>query len=79
MKRRPVLDVLIESKKALNVDELFELSGFQGEITPEKVEEFYQELKDVTAIKGVKVTPVKVGNVKQGDLFEYKEVKPNEA
>ncbi|EON89900.1 restriction endonuclease subunit S [Plesiomonas shigelloides] len=79
MKRRPVLDVLIESKKALNVDELFELSGFQGEITPEKVEEFYQELKDVTAIKGVKVTPVKVGNVKQCDLFEYKEVKPNEA
>ncbi|WP_318466901.1 restriction endonuclease subunit S [Photobacterium leiognathi] len=79
MKRRPILDVLMESKKALNVDELFELSGFQGEVTPEVVEEFYQELKDVTATKGVNVTPVKVGNVKQGDLFEYKEIKPNEA
>ncbi|MGR2870763.1 hypothetical protein [Vibrio vulnificus] len=79
MKRRPILDVLMESKKALNVDELFELSGFQGEVTPEVVEEFYQELKDVTATKGVNVTPVKVGNIKQGDLFEYKEIKPNEA
>ncbi|GEM74659.1 restriction endonuclease subunit S [Vibrio sagamiensis] len=79
MKRRPIIDVLMESKKPLNVDELFELSGFQGEVTPEVVEEFYQELKDVTATKGVNVTPVKVGNVKQGDLFEYKEVKPNEA
>lgn len=79
MKRRPILDVLMESKKVLNVDELFELSGFQGEVTPETVEEFYQELKDVTATKGVNVTPVKVGNVKQGDLFEYKEIKPNEA
>ncbi|HFQ5005580.1 hypothetical protein CRN36_07255 [Vibrio vulnificus] len=79
MKRRPILDVLMESKKALNVDELFELSGFQGEVTPEVVEEFYQELKDVTATKGVNVTPVKVDDVKQGDLFEYKEIKPNEA
>ncbi|CAH7472015.1 Methylase_S domain-containing protein [Vibrio chagasii] len=79
MKRRPILDVLMETKKALNVDELFELSGFQGEVTPEVVEEFYQELKDVTATKGVNVTPVKVGNVKQSDLFEYKEIKPNEA
>ncbi|HHG3340936.1 TPA: restriction endonuclease subunit S [Vibrio parahaemolyticus] len=79
MKRRPIIDVLKESKKALSVDELFELSGFQTEVTPQKVEEFYQELKDVTAKKGVNVTPLKVGNVKQGDLFEYKEVKPNEA
>lgn len=79
MKRRPILDVLMESNKALNVDELFELSGFQSEVTPETVEEFYQELKDVSAIKGVKITPVKVNDVKQGDLFEYKEVKPNEA
>jgi type I restriction enzyme S subunit len=79
MKRRPILDVLIESKKALNVDELFELSGFQGEVTPEKVEEFYQELKSIIDTKGVEVTPVKVADVKQGDLFEYKEVKPNEA
>ncbi|EGQ9883684.1 restriction endonuclease subunit S [Vibrio vulnificus] len=79
MKRRPILDVLMESKKALNVDELFELSGFQGEVTPEVVEEFYQELKDVTATKGVNVTSVKVDDVKQGDLFEYKEIKPNEA
>ncbi|MEZ9648961.1 restriction endonuclease subunit S [Vibrio lentus] len=79
MKRRPIIDVLMESKKPLNVDELFELSGFLGDVTPETVEEFYQELKDVTATKGVNVTPVKVGNVKQGDLFEYKEIKPNEA
>ncbi|MFA0448540.1 restriction endonuclease subunit S [Vibrio breoganii] len=79
MKRRPILDVLMESKKALNVDELFELSGFQGEVTPEVVEEFYQELKDVSVTKGVNVTPVKVDDVKQGDLFEYKEIKPNEA
>lgn len=79
MKRRPILDVLMESNKALNVDELFELSGFQGEVTPETVEEFYQELKDVTATKGVNVTPVKVDDVKQGDLFEYKEVNKNEA
>ncbi|MGV2842978.1 restriction endonuclease subunit S [Aeromonas hydrophila] len=79
MKRRPILDVLMESKKALNVDELFDLAGYQSEITPETVEEFYQELKVLTAITGVKVTPVKVGDVKQGDLFEYKEVKPNEA
>lgn len=79
MKRRPILDVLMESKKALNVDELFELSGFQGEVTPEVVEEFYQELKDVTATKGVNVTSVKVDDVKQGDLFEYEEIKPDEA
>ncbi|TKE93731.1 hypothetical protein FCV53_04205 [Vibrio sp. F12] len=79
MKRRPILDVLIESKKALNVDELFELSGFQSEVTPETIEAFYQELKDVTATKGVKVTPVKVDGIKQGDVFEYKEVKENEA
>ncbi|PMM08722.1 hypothetical protein BCT62_15115 [Vibrio splendidus] len=79
MKRRPILDVLMESNKALNVDELFELSGFQGEVTPETVEEFYQELKDVTAAKGVNVTPVKVDDIKQGDVFEYKEVKENEA
>ncbi|MBP0603411.1 restriction endonuclease subunit S [Aeromonas sanarellii] len=73
MKRRPILDVLMESKKALNVDELFDLAGYQSEITPETVEEFYQELKDLTAITGVKVTPIKVDDVKQGDLFEYKE------
>ncbi|MFH0282381.1 hypothetical protein ACGRTU_16370 [Vibrio alginolyticus] len=79
MKRRPIIDVLMESKKPLNVDELFELSGFHGEVTPETVEEFYQELKDVTSTKGVNVTSVKVDNVKQGDLFEYKEIKPNEA
>ncbi|PTP66075.1 restriction endonuclease subunit S [Vibrio splendidus] len=79
MKRRPILDVLIESKKALNVDDLFELSGFQSEVTPETIEAFYQELKDVTATKGVKVTPVKVDGIKQGDVFEYKEVKENEA
>ncbi|ENM5750959.1 restriction endonuclease subunit S [Vibrio mimicus] len=79
MTRRPILDVLMESKKALNVDELFELSGFQSEVTPETVEEFYQELKEVSAIKGVKITPVKVDDVKQGDLFEYKEVNKNEA
>lgn len=79
MKRRPILDVLMESNKALNVDELFELSGFQSEVTPETVEEFYQELKDVTAAKGVNVTPVKVDDIKQGDVFEYKEVKENEA
>ncbi|HAS6273991.1 TPA: restriction endonuclease subunit S [Vibrio vulnificus] len=79
MKRRPIIDVLMESKKPLNVDELFELSGFQGEVTPEVVEEFYQELKDVTATKGVNVTSVKVDDVKQGDLFEYEEIKPDEA
>ncbi|MCG6303945.1 restriction endonuclease subunit S [Vibrio vulnificus] len=79
MKRRPILDVLKESKKALSVDELFELSGFQTEVTPQKVEEFYQELKDVTAAKGVNVTPVKENGAKQGDVFEYKEVTKNEA
>ncbi|MGF1716768.1 restriction endonuclease subunit S [Photobacterium chitinilyticum] len=79
MKRRPIIDVLRESKKELNVDELFELSGFQGDVTPEGVEAFYQELKAVAETKGVKVTPIEIKGKKQGDTFEYKEVKENEA
>jgi type I restriction enzyme S subunit len=79
MEKRPIIDVLKESNKALSVDELFEQAGFQKEVTPESIEEFYQELKIVAEAKYVEVFPILLDGKKQGDKFEYKEVKPNEA
>ncbi|EGR7965730.1 restriction endonuclease subunit S [Vibrio vulnificus] len=75
MEKRPIIDVLKESNKALSVDDLFELAGFQKEVTPESIEEFYQELKTVAEAKFVEVSPILLGGKKQGDKFEYKEVK----
>lgn len=79
MEKRPIIDVLKVSKKALNVDELFEQAGFQNDVSPEGIEAFYQELKAVAEIHGVEVTPIILDGKKQGDKFEYKEVKENEA
>lgn len=79
MEKRPIIDVLKESDKALKVEELFELSGFQGDVSPEGIEAFYQELKTVAENENVTVTPVMLKGKKQGDKFEYKEVKENEA
>ena len=87
MKKRPIIDVLKESKKALKVDQLFELAGFSEEvspdgkkaITPDGIERFYQELKIVVENENVNVTPIILDGQKQGDRFEYKEVKANEA
>ncbi|MFL7866372.1 restriction endonuclease subunit S [Vibrio cincinnatiensis] len=79
MEKRPIIDVLKESNKALSVDELFELAGFQKEVTPESIEEFYQEIKTVAEAKFVEVSPILFGGKKQGDKFEYKEVRENEA
>ncbi len=87
MKKRPIIDVLKESKKALKVEQLFELAGFSEEvssdgkkaITPDGIETFYQELKIVAENDNVNVTPIILDGQKQGDRFEYKEVKANEA
>jgi type I restriction enzyme S subunit len=79
MQKRPIIDVLKESKKALKVDELFELAGFQNDVSPEGIEAFYQELKTVAETKGVEVTPIFLDTKKQGDKFLYKEVKKDEA
>lgn len=87
MKKRPIIDVLKESKKALKVEQLFELAGFSEEvspdgkkaITPDGIETFYQELKIVAENDNVDVTPIILDGQKQGDRFEYKEVKANEA
>ncbi|MGY6451957.1 restriction endonuclease subunit S [Vibrio parahaemolyticus] len=79
MEKRPIIDVLKESNKALSVDELFEQAGFQKEVTPESIEEFYQELKTVAEAKCVEVSPILLDGKKQGDKFKYKEVRANEA
>jgi type I restriction enzyme S subunit len=85
MDKQPIIDVLkkaagAEKKdKALTVDELFEQAGFQNDVSPEGIEAFYQELKIVTENENVTVTPVMLKEQKQGDKFEYKEVKENEA
>jgi type I restriction enzyme S subunit len=79
MEKRPIIDVLKESKKSLKVEELFELAGFQNNVSPEGIEAFYQELKNVAENKNVIVTPVMLKEKKQGDKFEYKEVAENEA
>ncbi|MGI2104205.1 restriction endonuclease subunit S [Shewanella frigidimarina] len=79
MQKRPIIDVLKESKKALKVDELFELAGFQNDVSPEGIEAFYQQLKIVAETKGVEVTPIFLNTKKQGDKFLYKEVKKDEA
>ena len=79
MEKRPIIDVLKETKKALKVDELFEQAGFQNDISPEGIEAFYQELKTVVEDDNVDVTPIILDGKKQGDKFEYKEVKENEA
>lgn len=78
MEKRPIIDVLKDSKKTLKVDELFEQSGFQNDVTPEGIEAFYQELKTVTEDRNVEVTPIILDGKKQGDKFKYKEVKENE-
>nr|WP_282604133.1 restriction endonuclease subunit S [Vibrio crassostreae] len=79
MEKRPIIDVLRESKEALKVDELFEFAGFQKDVSSESIEEFYQELKTVSEAECVEVTPILLDGKKQGDKFEYKEVKDNEA
>lgn len=79
MEKRPIIDVLKESKKALTVDELFELAGFQNDVSPEGIEMFYQELKAVSENKNVQVKPYELKGIKQSDKFEYKEVTENEA
>jgi type I restriction enzyme S subunit len=85
MDKQPIIDVLKKAAgadkkdKALTVDELFEQAGFQNDVSPEGIEAFYQELKIVTENKNVTVTPVMLKEQKQGDKFEYKEVKENEA
>ncbi|MDO6465525.1 restriction endonuclease subunit S [Pseudoalteromonas carrageenovora] len=79
MDKQPIIDVLKKAKKALSVDELFEQAGFQNDVSPEGIEAFYQELKVVTENANVTVTPVMLKEKKQGDKFEYKEVKENEA
>ncbi|AWY00767.1 hypothetical protein A8139_12880 [Marinomonas primoryensis] len=79
MDKQPIINVLKKAKKALSVDELFEQAGFQNDVSPEGIEAFYQELKIVTDNENVTVTPVILKEKKQGDKFEYKEVKENEA
>jgi type I restriction enzyme S subunit len=79
MEKRPIIDVLKESDEALKVGELFELSGFQGDVSPEGIEAFYQELKTVVENENVTVIPIMLKEKKQGDKFEYKEVEENEA
>ncbi|WP_166110047.1 restriction endonuclease subunit S [Pseudoalteromonas sp. Z9A5] len=79
MDKQPIINVLKKAKKALSVDELFEQAGFQNDVSPEGIEAFYQELKIVTENENVTVTPVMLKEKKQGDKFEYKEVKENEA
>lgn len=79
MEKRPIIDVLKESNKALNVDELFEQAGFRSDVSPEGIEAFYQELKIVAENENVTVIPIMLKEKKQGDKFEYKEVKENEA
>jgi type I restriction enzyme S subunit len=79
MEKRPIIDVLKKSKKALSVDELFEQAGFLNDVSPEGIEAFYQELKTVAENENVTVTTVMLKEQKQGDKFEYKEVKENEA
>lgn len=74
MEKRPVFDVIKEAKKSLKVDEIFELAGFNNDVSPEGVEAFYQELKEVSARDEIKVTPFFLDKKKQGDKFEYKEV-----
>ena len=79
MEKRPIIDVLKESNKALNVDELFEQAGFRSDVSPEGIEAFYQELKIVAENENVTVIPIMLKEKKQGDKFEYKEVEENEA
>ncbi|MDA8621442.1 restriction endonuclease subunit S [Psychrosphaera sp.] len=85
MDKQPIIDVLKKAAgagkktKAFTVDELFEHAGFQNDVSPEGIEAFYQELKTVAEHKNVIVTPVMLKEKKQGDKFEYKEVKENEA
>jgi type I restriction enzyme S subunit len=79
MEKRPIIDVLKESNKALNVDELFEQAGFRSDVSPEGIEAFYQELKIVAENEKVTVIPIMLKEKKQGDKFEYKEVEENEA
>ncbi|PHN84559.1 hypothetical protein CSB62_19165 [Vibrio splendidus] len=79
MEKRPIIEVLKESTEALKVEELFELAGFQKDVSPEGIEEFYQELKTVAESECVEVTQILLDGKKQGDKFEFKEVKENEA
>ncbi|EGM76937.1 restriction endonuclease S subunit [Rheinheimera sp. A13L] len=74
MNKRPIFEVIKESKKALKVEEIFELAGFQSDVSPESIEVFYQELKEVSSRAGIEVTPYFLDKKKQGDKFEYKEV-----
>lgn len=74
MNKRPIFEVIKEARKALKVEEIFELAGFQNDVSPEGVEAFYQELKAVSAHTEIKVTPFFLDKKKQGDKFEYKEV-----
>lgn len=74
MEKRPVFDVIREAGQALKVEEIFELAGFQNDVSPEGIEAFYQELKEVSARAEIKVTPFFLDKKKQGDKFEYKEV-----
>ena len=74
MPKRPIIEVLKESKSELTVDELFDLSGHQKDISSESVELFYQELKEVVSDEHVIVREYKLNDKKQGDKFSYKDV-----
>ncbi len=74
MDKRPIFDVIKEAKKALKVEEIFELAGFQSDVTPEGIEAFYKELKEVSSRANIEVIPFFLDEKKQGDKFGYKEV-----
>ena len=83
MKKQKIIDILKEQNRKLSADELFELTGYQNELSElkgfdqnrsiELVESFYAELKRALLSKEIIVEEIEKNGIKQGDILSYKE------
>ena len=72
MSIRKVIDVLQEASGEISTDELLEATGYSSDASPDKVEEFYLDLKSAVESKNVEVLEIAVDGIKQGNKFKYK-------
>ncbi|MCW8889928.1 MAG: restriction endonuclease subunit S [Sedimenticola sp.] len=72
MAKKKIIDVLKVTDKALTPEKLFDLIGADGS-SPDEIEGFYVELKEVLKDKNVVVETVIDKDVKKGDLISYKD------
>lgn len=68
-----ILEILRQSNEKITVKQLFSSSKYNKDVSPEKVEAFYLELKDAINSGKIIIEEVRENGLKTGDLIKFKE------